>query len=491
MNCPRCGSPIAVRATRCDNCGADIEAARKLYRLSNSYYNDGLEKAQVRDLGGAITSLKKSLEYNKYNIDAWNLLGLVYYEMGEVVAGLTQWVISKNLQREDNEADYFIEKVQSDPTELNSVDQSVHKYNLALEAAREHHTDTAVIQLKKAVAQYPNNLKALQLLAMIYITEGENAKARKILLRAIKIDATNTMTLRYMEEIGISPRNLQSNEQPENWEDTLKEQVNPGKGIAFVTSYREEKPNVMVFINLILGVIIGIVVVYFLIVPTIKSDLREYYESKRVNNSEEINAKIATITKQETTIDALEEKVDKLTYELNNVEPEVIEIPIYSDTYGAFFDILAKYNALKDHEYSDEELVDFAVSLYEMDPTGIENAYAKSVLSDMRGEMYTAAARKTYRAGKNSYDEADYDNAIRLLEAAVAFDASSDSALYYLGKSYQAEGRYEEALPFYNEMLTLFPDSTLKEYIPTRIAECVEALEALQSEENEETPSTD
>ena len=57
-----------------------------------------MEKAGVRDLSGAIESLKISLRFNKLNIDARNLLGLIYYEMGEVVTALTEWVISKNLQ---------------------------------------------------------------------------------------------------------------------------------------------------------------------------------------------------------------------------------------------------------------------------------------------------------------------------------------------------------------------------------------------------------
>lgn len=37
----------------------------KLAYQSNYWYNDGLAKAQVRDMSGAITSLKKSLQYNR------------------------------------------------------------------------------------------------------------------------------------------------------------------------------------------------------------------------------------------------------------------------------------------------------------------------------------------------------------------------------------------------------------------------------------------
>ena len=40
----------------------------KLAYQSNYWYNDGLAKAQVRDMSGAITSLKKSLQYNRANL---------------------------------------------------------------------------------------------------------------------------------------------------------------------------------------------------------------------------------------------------------------------------------------------------------------------------------------------------------------------------------------------------------------------------------------
>ena len=43
------------------------------------WYNDGLKKAKIRDLTGALASLKKSIRFDKYNKDARNLLGLVYY----------------------------------------------------------------------------------------------------------------------------------------------------------------------------------------------------------------------------------------------------------------------------------------------------------------------------------------------------------------------------------------------------------------------------
>ncbi len=63
--------------------------------ISDKYYNIGLDKAKVRDLTGAVESLKLSLAVDKNNVQARNLLGLVYCEMGDIVEALTQWVVSK------------------------------------------------------------------------------------------------------------------------------------------------------------------------------------------------------------------------------------------------------------------------------------------------------------------------------------------------------------------------------------------------------------
>mgnify|MGYP000122695847 FL=1 len=95
MKCMVCQA-VLTASDYCPKCGSYIKAQKKAGALSNLYYNQGLEKAQIRDLSGAVTCLKRSLKMNKLNIQARNLLGLVYYETGEVVAALSEWVISKN-----------------------------------------------------------------------------------------------------------------------------------------------------------------------------------------------------------------------------------------------------------------------------------------------------------------------------------------------------------------------------------------------------------
>lgn len=100
MNCMNCGAFLMDKELDyCPNCGCNVLIQKKVDYLSRQYYNQGLEKASVRDLSGAISCLKQSLIYNKHNIQARNLLGLVYFETGEVVAALSEWVISKIFSR--------------------------------------------------------------------------------------------------------------------------------------------------------------------------------------------------------------------------------------------------------------------------------------------------------------------------------------------------------------------------------------------------------
>ena len=131
-----------------------MDYSTKLVYQSNYWYNDGLKRANIRDLSGAILSLRRSLQYNNANVAARNLLGLVYYGRGEVVEALVEWILSKNFQSKDNIANYFIKKVQEVPGELEQVNQAVKKYNQSIEYARQGGDDIAIIQLKKACLLY-------------------------------------------------------------------------------------------------------------------------------------------------------------------------------------------------------------------------------------------------------------------------------------------------------------------------------------------------
>lgn len=181
MNCYYCGAHLDSMGT-CPSCEADVRVWKKIVSISNKLYNDGLECAQARDLTGAVEYLKMSLRYNKMNIQARNLLGLVYFEMGEIVKALSEWIISKSMQGEDNPANDYLNDIQKSSARLDTMSQTVKKFNQSLTYCKEGNTDLALIQMKKVLALNPKLVKGHQLLALLYMKEERYDLA----LRALK-----------------------------------------------------------------------------------------------------------------------------------------------------------------------------------------------------------------------------------------------------------------------------------------------------------------
>ena len=200
MNCIKCNMPLE-NVYVCPHCGHVDKVAKKIIYSSNWHYNQGLAKAKVRDLSGAVTSLSQSLKYNKRNTDARNLLGLIYYQMGEIVAALSEWVISVHFQERNNIAADYIQAIQNNPAKLKAANKVIQKYNLALSYMQENNADLAIIELKRVVNMSPTYIRAYQLLGLLYMQRKQYAAARKVLMRAVKVDRNNMTTLRYLKEV--------------------------------------------------------------------------------------------------------------------------------------------------------------------------------------------------------------------------------------------------------------------------------------------------
>ena len=66
---------------------------------------------------------------------------------------------------------------------------------------KEGNLDMATIQTLKNCWPESASDKAHQLLALIYIKDGEYARARKLLMSVLKIDRNNTLAQLYLKEI--------------------------------------------------------------------------------------------------------------------------------------------------------------------------------------------------------------------------------------------------------------------------------------------------
>lgn len=453
MNCYYCGCRLSEHDF-CTGCGADVSMYKRIMYLSNRYYNDGLEKAAVRDLTGAITSLRQSLKFNKNNIEARNLLGLVYFEMGEAVASLSEWVISKNLRPAKNIADDYIDMIQANAGRLDSINTTIKKYNQALSYCRQESQDLAIIQLKKVLSLNPKFIRAHQLLALLYIHIEEWEKARKELKKCSQIDTNNTLTLRYLKEVehvlNTDETTRATVKRRGISEDAVKYQSGNETIIQPVAD--REKSSISVMLNIGIGIVIGIAAMWFLILPSrvqsekakINDELRVVSEQSDAKSAtiDDLNQQISTLTGQNA---ALQEQVDtyagangtiSIMDELIQAAKMYMETPEEVEAIAEYLDTIAEEVALEETSESFQEMY----------------KYLLKAVGPILAEQY-------YEEGYSAYRDENYADAIAGLEKAVYYDEENADALFYLGNSYKNTGDNAKAKETYEKIIERFPDT--------------------------------
>jgi len=415
MNCMNCGAFLTdMDLDYCPNCGYNVLIQKKVDYLSKIFYNQGLEKASIRDLSGAIACLKQSLMYDKRNIRARNLLGLVYFETGEVVSALSEWVISKNLQPTRNLASEYINKLQANPNKLAAINETIKKYNHALMLCREGHEDMAAIQLRKILTQNSKLIKGYHLLALIQMKNGEWNKARRILKKAARIDKTNTTTLRFLREVdeqtGVTTR-LEKKKKGlfrSGTKENPDTDILGSERVAQPTVYREHS-KVSVFFILMAGIVAGAVAFWLLAVPAIRQGIYQEANQQIVQYSESLASQGAELTKAQGEAKESGDTVESVTQELTTEQTK-------SESYQALLQAYTYYQqqnldeaAVEIQKVHVDVLTDSMKSVY----TTIRDATGVAGIGDTEGvqrqENSSDSTEDTSSSEDTSYEDTSYD----------------------------------------------------------------------------------
>lgn len=447
MICYNCGCRLSEK-NFCTGCGADVTLYKKIMFASNRFYNEGLDKASVRDLSGAITSLRESLKLNKNNIEARNLLGLVYYERGEVVAALSEWVISKNIKEDKNIADDYINMIQNNPGRLETFNQTVKKYNQALLYCQQDSLDLAVIQLKKVLSMNPRFLQARQLLSLLYINNQDWDKAKKELDKCIKIDANNTMTLRYIKEVeSMMPSEEERVKKKkeaivyQSGNDTVIQPVGKKEIVGFQT-----------LLNVIIGVVIGVGVAWYLVVPARVQHAQSQVNEQLKSVSEQLDAKTVQVDELTQQINDLTKEKDSLSSSLNEAQGVNVAVEANTDLIEA---ALMYMNKTADEQTIAEELELIDQDYLDNDATESFKTLYQTILE----AVGPVVAKGYYNTGYEAFRTEEYDTAIENLEKAFKYDATNGEALYNLAQSYNRSGDTDKAVETYKKVIELFPNT--------------------------------
>lgn len=452
MFCYNCGCHLSEH-DYCTACGVDVSVYKRIMHISNMFYNQGLEKAGVRDLTGAINSLRQSLKFNKNNIEARNLLGLVYFEMGEVVAALSEWVISKNLRAEKNIADDYIGMIQSNASRLDSINQTIKKYNQALVYCNQDSKDLAVIQLKKVLSLNPKFIRAHQLLALLYMDSEQWERAERELKKCKDIDCNNTQTLRYLKEVEqmLVPEEVIRQPGKRKKDETVRYQSD-NEVIIQPVNVRENKSGAAsTLINIGIGLLIGLVTMYFLAVPAAESAAKNEANKTIIEIGNQLDAKTASIKELESQIATLQTQNGNLNQELEGYVGEDGTLSTIDNLLSA----AVIYLQTGDLELTAAKLESIAQSIHIESASEPFQELYQTLLSSIGPEL----SQTYFKAGSDALRTEDYTVAIESLQRAVYYDAANGDALYELGNAYRRSQDSAEAILTYDKVIELFPDT--------------------------------
>nr|WP_296267183.1 tetratricopeptide repeat protein [uncultured Merdimonas sp.] len=426
-----------------------MDYATKLVYQSNYWYNDGLKKANIRDLSGAIVSLRRSLQYSRSNIAARNLLGLVYYGRGDVGEALVEWILSKNFQSHDNIANYYIQKTRENTAELDMINQAIKKYNQALGYARQNGEDLAIIQLKKAVDAHPSFVKAYQLLALLYLHTEQYSAARQAIRAAHKLDKTDDVTLRYMHELNQirKSRTVKIKEKDKKDQQTVTYSIGNETIIQPVSTGYKESAGLHTIANIAVGLVVGVAVMWFLIMPAVN-------KSRQDQTNQDIVAFSDQIAEQEAQISALQTELE--TYRSTSQETENAQATATAtqESYEIVMNISDHYYA---GDMGSQAMVE---ELLKVNPDSL-GTVGRGTFDEMTETLYPQVCSSLYAAAQESYDVANYETAITNLEQVMQMDESYNdgAAMLLLAQAYQGSGDQDQANVYYQRIIENYADT--------------------------------
>jgi len=458
MKCPNCGSPVAGGGI-CRNCGVDAYLYQKTLRISDALYNKGLAQAKAGDLSGAAENLNKCVYFNKENIQARNLLGLVYFEFGRVGDALKQWVISLSILKKNNIARNYVDEIRTDDRAREWYSSSLKNYNQALTYLQQKSEDLAIIQLRRAVEQNPKFVDALNLLALCHLILKEKEKAAEIVEKVLTIDVNNTIALNYYREIypNKSKTDVVKRQNVYDQKGKYRSGPTPKPKKNFADAF-----HIAEIISFFVGCACIFGLCYFLIIPGIVGEKDAEILS--------LNASLlAERAVEPQVIEPDDERLAELSRENDDLRQKIGSRDEQIDRQGRIIDVYKASNLQRRNEFEEA-----AAILFPLDVAGLPVEIAE-MYENLAADVLPKAVKSLYDSGVEHFNQNEYEDAVVCLERANLYvseeGANADAIIYYLGFTMEMLEDADTAIKYYNELIEDHPGSNFVSAAQNRLQE--------------------
>ncbi|MDF2888754.1 MAG: repeat-containing protein [Lacrimispora sp.] len=428
-----------------------MDYERKIRAIANSYYNMGLEKAKLRDLTGSADYLKKCLHFNKYMTDARNLLGLIYYEVGEVGDALVQWVISKNLQPEDNRADYYLEAIQKKKGTMDLERRAVRRFNQALAYVKSGSEDLAILQLNKAAEDKPNYVKAQLLFALLCIVREDYQKAGKAVNKVLLIDHNHPKALYYKSIMKETGTKVKPEREPEKrkLKNVLSHRQMQDDDVIIPPSYKENTRDQAV-LNILAGLLLGAAVVFFMVMPANTKAINDNHNKEMLKYSEQLS-------QANQKADLLSQQLNSLESEKKTTEESLASLTNNSDSVLAQYQsVIGVLQAYKKDDFPS------AVKIYaDLNPELIASADIQAIIVEIKKDMAQKGCPILESLGDKAMEAGDSQSALNYYTKCIELKPDSWQAKFKTAVIYKGMDQKDQANGLFSDIINNSKDETL------------------------------
>lgn len=448
--CPHCGNLIKS-GLYCNVCLERIEPFKVFWDTSAFYYNQGLKASKNRELSLAAVYLHKAVMLYKYNTKARNLLGLVYFELGQIGSALKEWIISTSLEKEDNIAFYYIEQIQKQPKFLANGKEAIVLYNKSLVYMQQENLDMAIIRLKKSVNINPNLVEARALLALAYMKQGQFRKASEQVNKALGVDRSHKIILAYFKE--LSKEKLEELEPYERdySKQSQQQYLKQSKVEADIHKVLNQGAYYRRYVGyFILGAIGMFIITKCLVLP---NEVNQYKEEIAIlkEAKETLSEEIETLSQEETIkVTELEDENEKLQDKVKNYEEQ---LAVFEQK-----DKLTRVQSMiKERAYEEAAQILYNVAITRLDEADMET------LISLKASVYPRVTESLYNQAVSLYSTENYIESVMQFETLMQYepnDRIARKSLYYLGQICEQNEDLDGAKKYYNKILTEYPKTS-------------------------------
>jgi tetratricopeptide (TPR) repeat protein len=294
----------------------------------------------------------------------------------------------------------------------------------------------------------------MNLLGLCYYHLGEHQKAVYIFKKVVEAENNSVRALKYLNTLN------RGNESDGTGIKRRKIKVSNVSLKKVILSFLYNKNGRLDFIKYGTGFIIGGLIVFAITLPSIQGKKEENVPSEDIEAiktqlNEEIDLYKSKYNEANDKYEALLSENESLLEELN-YQPARLKLLEIENMYleGKYEKAADTLLIMKTVELKDEDKNKFGLLWETVMPAAADVAYEEGMVL--------------------CRDQKKYEDALKKLEKVHTYVDSiskEDGLLYWLGRSYQGLGNYDNALESYNKIISDYPKSSYIQWVPIRIRE--------------------